>query len=212
MREFSAVRFARVARRRPREQGVTMIELLLSLAILVMLTGFVAGGLSMGRRAFDADRINEIATETDAAIQAISSIVASALPLRVNKTNQSAIDAFDGRQEEISFVGLSEGRSLVGGPHMITVRLSGSDVVLKVSEASAEENGEAVEPLSRDIIVLQGVRVLRFGYFGRPKSSAAPGWRRGWSEERLPDLVSIGINFLDSRRDEPPVVVALRQQ
>ena len=38
---------ARVAARRRGEQGLTLIELLLSLAILAILTGFLAGGLSM---------------------------------------------------------------------------------------------------------------------------------------------------------------------
>ena len=43
---------ARVAARRRGEQGLTLIELLLSLAILAILTGFLAGGLSMARQAF----------------------------------------------------------------------------------------------------------------------------------------------------------------
>jgi prepilin-type N-terminal cleavage/methylation domain-containing protein len=208
-----AARHARVARRRPGEQGVTMIELLLSLAILVVLTGFVAGGLSMGRRAFDADRINEIASETDAAIQVISSTVGSALPVHVDMPNQSGVAAFDGRQDGISFVGLSEGRSLLGGPHKISLRRSGSDIVVNLMTSPVEEKKQTAEPLPREVVVLQGVRELRFGYFGRTKSSAAPGWQTDWfGSERLPDLVSIQIDFEDERRNEPSVIVALRQQ
>ena len=58
-------RIARVAARRSAEQGLTLIELLLSLAILAILTGFLAGGLSMARQAFDADRASEIGSETE---------------------------------------------------------------------------------------------------------------------------------------------------
>jgi prepilin-type N-terminal cleavage/methylation domain-containing protein len=208
-----AARHARVARRRPGEQGVTMIELLLSLAILVVLTGFVAAGLLMGRRAFDADRINAIASQTDAAIQVISSVVGSALPVHVDMPNQPAMVAFDGRQDGISFVGLSEGRSLLGGPHKIKLGRSGSDVVVNVMRSPVEEKTQTAEPLSRNVVVLQGVRELRFGYFGRTKSSAAPGWQIDWfGSERLPDLISIRIEFEDERRNEPSVIVALRQQ
>jgi general secretion pathway protein J len=87
-----------------------MIELLLSLAILVVLTGFLAGGLSMGRRAFDADRANGIGGETDAAIQVISTLIGSALPVPANTGEQVTSIVYDGRQETMSFVGLSEGR------------------------------------------------------------------------------------------------------
>lgn len=207
------IRHARAARRRPGEQGVTMIELLLSLAILVVLTGFVAGGLSMGRRAFDADRVNGITSETDAAIQAISSMVKSALPVQADIPTLPASVAFDGRREAISFVGLSEGRSLQGGPHKINLRRSGSDVIVSVAKASVEEQTKASDPSPWEVVVLRGVREVRFGYFGRTKSSAAPGWRADWfGSERLPDLVSIRIDFEDERRDEPAMIVALRQQ
>jgi general secretion pathway protein J len=62
-------RIARIAARRQGEQGLTLIELLLSLAILAVLTGFLAGGLSMARRAFATDRAREIGSETSAAVQ-----------------------------------------------------------------------------------------------------------------------------------------------
>ena len=69
-------------RRRRGEQGLTLIELLLSLAILAILTGFLAGGLSMARQAFGADRASEISSETSAAIQTVAALVGSALPAR----------------------------------------------------------------------------------------------------------------------------------
>ena len=125
-------RLTRLGRRRRSEQGLTLIELLLAVAILTLLTGFLAGGLSIGRRAFDADRTSEIASETDAAIKIISSLIASALPVRTNATNQKSGMVFDGRQNSLSFVALSEGRSLRGGPHKISLRRSGEDFVVDV--------------------------------------------------------------------------------
>src|SRR4030081_3641536 len=108
-------RHARAARRRSGERGLTLIELLLALAILAVLTGFLAGGLSIGRRAFDADRSSGISAETDKAIQAVSSLIASALPVPANTASRKSGIVFDGRQATLSFVGLSEGRALRGG-------------------------------------------------------------------------------------------------
>jgi type II secretory pathway pseudopilin PulG len=189
-----------------------MIELLLSLAILVVLTGFLAGGLSMGRRAFDADRANGIGGETDAAIQVISTLIGSALPVPANTGEQVTSIVYDGRQETMSFVGLSEGRSLRGGPHKISLRRSGGDLVVDVIASAAGAKKRALESSPPGVVVLRGVREIRFGYFGRITPSAAPGWRTDWfRSEHLPDLVSIRIDFEDERRNEPATIVALRQ-
>lgn len=202
----------RAARRRPGEQGLTLIELLLSLAILVVLTGFLAGGLSMGRRAFDADRANEIGSETDAAIQSVSSLIASALPVRVSTSSQKPGIIFDGRRETLVFVGLSEGRSLRGGPHKISLRRSGGDLVVDVATAAGETAKDAPQPPPTRVVVLSGVREVSFSYFGRMDPSGVPAWRTDWSRlERLPDLVSIRIEFEDERRNEPATIVAFRQ-
>jgi prepilin-type N-terminal cleavage/methylation domain-containing protein len=203
---------ARVARHRPGEQGLSLIELLLSLAILVVLTGFLAGGLSMGRRAFGADRVNEIGGQTDAAIQVISSLIGSALPIRATAGNQKSMIVFDGRQETLLFVGLSEGRSLQGGPHKINLRRSGDAFVVEVFTAAADAAKDAPEPPPTRVVALSGIREIRFGYFGSTDPQVPPGWQTDWSRaDRLPDLVSIRIDFEDERRNEPATIIALRQ-
>jgi len=202
----------RVARRRPGEQGLTMIELLLSLAILAVLIGFLSGGLSMGRRAFDADRASGLGGETDATIQALSALVGSAFPVPGDTSDRKAMVAFDGRQESMLFVGLSEGHSLRGGPHQISLRRNRKDVVAAIVPVG-EAKGAALKPSALEVVVLSGVREIRFEYFGSIGPSTSPAWRFDWpSSEHLPDLVSIQIEFEDERRNEPPTIVALRQR
>ena len=205
-------RYARIARRRGGEQGLTLIELLLSLAILAVLTGFLAGGLSMARRAFDADRTNRIASDSNAAIQTISSLIGSALPIPASPGGQVASVMFDGGQEAMVFVGLSEGRSLRGGPHKISLRRLGNDLVVDVIAAAAAANKDAPEPPPTRVVVLSGVSEIHFEYFGKIDPAAVPGWRTDWSRaQHLPDLVSLRVDFEDARRSEPAIIVALRQ-
>jgi general secretion pathway protein J len=205
-------RWTRAAHRRQGEQGLTLIELLLALAILAVLTGFLAGGLSIGRRAFDADRTGEISAETDGAIQAITTLIGSALPVRGNTADLKSGVKFEGRQETLSFVSLSEGRSLRGGPHTVRLRRSGGDLVVDVMGAAPEPAGSAVGPVPTRVVVLSGVRDIRFSYFGGVNSAGPSGWQAQWlGAEGLPALVSIQIDFEDARRNEPARVVKLRQ-
>jgi general secretion pathway protein J len=205
-------RIARTAARRRGEQGLTLIELLLSLAILAVLTGFLAGGLSMARWAFGADRASEIGSETSAAIQTVAALIGSALPLRFDGAGLKDTIGFDGRQEGLSFVGLSEGRSLRGGPHKIVLRRSGNDVVVDFVALTGARSKENPEASPTRVVVLSGVRDVRIGYFGTTDLKVKPAWRAEWIRvDRLPDLVSIRIEFEDERRNEPATIVALRQ-
>ena len=212
MRAVNSRLISRVAARRRGEQGLTLIELLLSLAILAILTGFLAGGLSMARRAFGADRASEIGSETSAAIQTVAALVGSALPVRFDGAGPKDAIGFDGRGEVISFVGLSEGRSLRGGPHKIVLKRSGSDIVADFVALNGARSKESPEPSPTRVVVLSGVRDIRLGYFGTTDPKVKPAWRADWLRaERLPDLVSIRIEFEDERRNEPAAIVALRQ-
>ena len=205
-------RWMRAGRRRRGEQGLSLIELLLALAILAVLTGFLAGGLSIGRRAFDADRASGVSGETDAAIQAISSLIASALPVPASTATAKSGIVFDGRQATLSFMGLSEGRALRGGPHMIRLRRSGVDLVVDVVGSAPGAAADAAGLTPTRVIALSGVRDIRFSYFGSTKPAEPPGWQAQWfRSERLPDLVSIQIDFEDARRNEPARIIALRQ-
>jgi general secretion pathway protein J len=205
-------RWALIGRRRHGEQGLTLIELLLALAILAVLTGFLAGGLSIGRRAFEADRVSEVSAQTDAAIQTVSSLIASALPVRASEANSKARIMFDGRQDSLLFVGLSEGRSMRGGPQMIRLRRSGADIVVDVMGPAAETTRSAGGLTPTRVVALKGVRDVRFSYFGSANPRHPSGWQAQWfGADRLPDLVSIQIEFEDARRNEPPMIIALRQ-
>lgn len=205
-------RFSRVSARRQSEQGLTLIELLLSLAILAILTGFLAGGLFMGRRAFAADHANQVASETSAAIQTIAGLIGSALPTRPEEAGQHGEIGFEGREEVLSFVGLSEGRSLPGGPHRIVLRRNGNDVVADFAASNGSRSKGSREPAATSVVVLSGVHQVRLRYFGTTDTKAKPSWRADWPRvERLPNLVSIQIEFEDERRNAPATIVALRQ-
>ena len=212
MKSILAERHRRAARRRSGEKGLTMIELILALAMLVLLTGFLAGGLALGRRAFSADRQAQVEGETDAAIEAITAFVGSALPAWTGTEGKPHRIVFDGRSESLSFVGLSQGRSLRGGPYKIGLKRNGTDLVVEVVSTETHSARNLQGAANSNVTVLKGVRGLHFSYFGRMTPAATPAWRTEWLRaELLPELVSVQVDFDDSRRDQPAVLIALRQ-
>jgi general secretion pathway protein J len=202
----------RVAQRRRSEQGLTIIELLLSLTILVLLTGFLAGGLTITRHAFDSSRGAQVGSDADSAIQAISGLVGSAIPIPAGTADRPTGIIFEGSPDALSFVGLNEGRSLPGGFYRIKFRRAGSDLVVGLVPLVLGPKPNQRRRIPIGAVVLTGVRDVHFRYFGKLNPSTEPVWRTDWHlAQILPDLVSVQIDFEDEKRIEPPVIIALRQ-
>jgi len=193
----------RPMRLRAAEQGLTLIELLVSMAILALLVGCIVGGLSIGRRAFDSDQANGNDARADAAIQSLRNLLASALPYPIDEKNSAV---FEGSEEKIRFVALSEGRALRGGAYGVDLRRVGDELVLKIARRP-EGPKQGKSPVST-VVVLRGVRAVHFGYFG---ASGQGVWQTEWNSQALPNLVSIIVDFEDGRTSGPRAVVALRQ-
>jgi general secretion pathway protein J len=195
----------RVSRRRSREAGLTLIELLISLALLTVLTAFLAGGLVMGRRGFEADQAAAIEAERDQAVEVIAGLIGSTIPIAIG--DHKKVTAFSGGVEAVSFIGLSDGYAIPGGPIGFRLQREGGDVIVKVTGLQASGRGSIP-----DVIVLTGVQRFRLSYFGNPNSAGQRGWKSDWHDsDHLPDLVSFQIEFEDQRRNRPAVLVALRQ-
>ena len=194
-------------RRRRSEAGLTLIELLISLMLLVVITGFLAAGVTTARRAFTADRDASTDAEIAAAFDALAGLVGAALPIPAGKAG-SQIN-FDGRGDSLTFIGLSAGHALPGGPLGFRVRRDGNELEVNVLGGDRIKLPES----SVRSVVLRDIASLDFTYFGRPTPGAAASWQGEWrASDHLPDLVAIRIGFLDPRRDRPALVVALHQR
>lgn len=195
--------------RRTRERGLTLIELLLSIALLSILTAFLAGGISLSRRAFEADQASANDGELRATVQALSGLIGSAVPVQVRTGGQAATLAFEGHADALTFVGLSDGRGLRGGLYRIAIRRSGQSIFANFKSWSA-----MTPPQAADVTMLDGIRDIRLRYYGNPKQTGVPRWYDNWENaENLPDLVSMRIDREAGRSNAPvSFVAALRQR
>lgn len=193
----------RLHRQRPAEAGLTLIELLISLMLLVLITGFLAGGLAIGRRAFTADQDATVEAANAAALDSLAKLIATALP---TKAGQGPQIAFEGGRDTLAFVALSAGHALPGGPLGTRIYRDGTDVgvVVKLERRSAGDN----EVRTKALI---GVTALEFTYFGTLEPGKPPAWHAEWpASDHLPDLVGLNATF-HGRIRKPALLVALRQ-
>ncbi|MBA1993633.1 hypothetical protein HLX74_23865, partial [Escherichia coli] len=79
---------------------------------------------------------------------------------------------FEGRQDAMAFVGLSEGRGLPGGPYRVGLRQEGDDLIVDfLAWASAVPDTPDRDVRPNKVAVLSGVRSIRLSYFGSPALS-----------------------------------------
>ena len=210
----AASRPRRLGRRHAGQRGLTLVELLVGLALIVLVTAFLAGGLSLARRAAERDALSETAVRTDAALEAAVELLETALPiLTVAPGTRRASLAFDGQHGSLAAILLGDGRMLRGGLLSLTVRRTGDAVLVDVAPVREGTKPSETDPdVTRHVTLLTGVRDLRFDYLDEARGTAAAAWRQAWTGDRLPALVAIAVDFDDPRRRPVTATAVLRQR
>ncbi len=194
----------RPPRQRRAEAGLTLIELLISLMLLMLITGFLAGGLTIARRAFAADQTAATEAANASALDSLRDLIATALP---SKMGQGGPIAFEGDRDNLAFVGLSAGHALPGGPVGVRIYRNGSTIEVAAKLRAGAEGARREIKIS----ALTGVTAIEFSYFGS-LNGRPPVWLLEWpATDHLPDLVAIKVGFSDRNHVGPALIVALRQ-
>ena len=181
-----------------REDGFTLIEILVSLALLTFIVGLLAGALQFARGTWDAAAKLDRHAGHDMAEGFLRARLSEAMPLYERAVAGTVRVAFSGTADTLSFVapapngpqgaGLYQyklGLAAGAGRHVLTVGLS--PYVAKQAERGAETAGE-------DHALVTDVKSFTLRYYGRNQQRAQPAWHGTWSRtDILPDLVEIAL-------------------
>ena len=108
------------------QEGFTLVELLVALALTAAIANFIVGGFQLVRRAAAITYDRESAEEVDAAATQLRGLLARTTPVTtIDDADSIARLVFEGRTDAITFVTLSEATAFQGG--LIRVRLSWQD-------------------------------------------------------------------------------------
>ena len=184
------------------QSGFTLVELLVALALLSVVLGFVSGGIRFAIRASEATRVLDRQAALAAARETLADCIGSALPVsRIDGDGRIGL-AFEGVRDRLDLVctrsaGVSAGRSRILRLVLRTQRsASHLSVVLDVEPFSPRLDASRPAGPPGTHLLVEDMESLALRYFGDAGDGRDARWQQSWSNSaRLPRLVEVAIRF-----------------
>jgi general secretion pathway protein J len=179
------------------ERGFTIVELLVSLAILGLMSVMLLSGVTTGRRVWDKVEARGSEADTIASASAqVRTLIETAFPETLFSTGDPSV-AFAGNTLGMTFLAAPPAGTASGpAEYRLGTDASGALTLVRAGAAT---------PLR----LLDGVRATEFAYFGAAAPDNERRWRGAWREQpRLPELVRVRLGFAPGDRRVWPDLVA----
>lgn len=187
---------------RLRQQGFTLLELLIALTLLGLILVLLFGGLRLGVRSWDASQQQ---VDTLNSLRSLESFLrremSIAQPYRW-KVGPSQKVAFLGERDKLSFVAPLPSRIGGGGLYAISIALEqqgkAKRIVWRYLPVNAQMQDFSTLAQSTPMVLaaseLTQVGDIWLSYFGQENERAAPRWMDRWENDMaLPELIRIRI-------------------
>lgn len=194
-----------------RIQGFVILEALVTLVLVALIFGLVAGVVGVGRRVSEAGRSRDRLSALAGGAAALETWLASASALRPRTGEERGPVLFEGRSDRFSVLTLNSGDPLPPGLLAVTVGFAGGRGGALLFDATPTPPGDLRLPdvTARQALVSH-VASARFRYFGARTEGVPPRWHDEWTDAtRLPGLVELQL-FLDFGHRIEPVRLAFR--
>ena len=207
---FSAARALIDRSGKRRDQGFTLLEILVALVVLGFVLAGIAGGVQFGQRAADM-QARSIAAHADmgAADRLLRRLVAAMDPGTVTEDPKlSAAATALGFTTDLgsAAAALGDGEADIGlgvdGAHRLVVRWTPALHAIRLGP----------QPPPRSAVLLDGVERVDFAYWGHGEGGGG-AWLTSWTEKDIPPLVRIRLRFTpEAHRAWPDIVAATERQ
>lgn len=194
--------------------GFTLLELLVALSVFGFLLIALNHGVQTGLEIWNVQsrRVNTT-WDLDATARLLRTLltqIPTSPEASINPGSPAVPIAFDGKADELSFVGEMPTGLGTTSPADIKLRLLGKRLVVDWQPHRHELAGAPPPPTVSEI--LRGVDHLEFAYWGLPSNSAtSPTWLSAWEGPSLPNLVRVRLGFdRNDPRRWPDLIVAPR--
>jgi general secretion pathway protein J len=216
-------RFQSVGRRRQGARrcaaGFSLLEVLISLALLALIMAAMPGVLQLARRAWQSSEAIDRAGSQQIAMRFLRDRIAQAMPLTSKVTDGSAPVLFEGTVGRVMFVAPSiegpPGTGLFVFDLSSTASTGGlTAVVLRWRPYRPALGNDDDAAITGERVVLEDVASFGLRYFGRTVANGERGWSGSWPRSNvLPELVELRLVSRDRLIANPlPIVIELLAQ
>ncbi len=181
----------------PDSYGFTLLELIISFAILGVILLIIGSGLRLGAKAWEKGE--EIVDETQrirVLWERLSYEIRSAYPYQTDKMADKKI-AFEGKSDSLSFVTSAIETDGKGGMKWVSYYIKDNGLMLKEKRLPDKELDEAK---GEEIILEPKIKDIKFEYYEKKKED----WETSWDSKekgRLPEVIKVSIYLKQERSD-----------
>lgn len=200
-----------------RAAGFTLLELLVALTLLGLVMAVVFGELRFSARAWDAA---DARTQRSSELLSVHSFLRQRFeqiytPPRIRTAdNSDTPPAFDGSGHAVTFLATMPANVSQGGYYQISLSAEpgteGEELFIAWRPFDEEGMRTVANGPNNSRVLLEGVREVRFSYYGATSKNVAPQWWDIWpSRDTAPSLIRMDVAFADGdSRVWPELVVA----
>ena len=196
------------------DAGFTLVELLVTLALVGLLTAALFGGLRFGARATDrATTVTEHSSQLALAYGFLRAQLGNVQPFPAEADPKDQEIIFDGASDQIDAVTTAPSRLAVGGFFRLRLAAAQDGELWRLIAQwqSPPRRGEgSLETVLEPVVLLDRLRAIRFAYFGATDPADPADWHDSWQAVTiLPKMIRLRVQFADGRR-APDLTVAPR--